>query len=349
MVSVFSRKSLYLQLFKVSIASGTIIAGSTYIARPCLFKPVFCNPEMAQQVNESELLAEYVSRLNVDVKDYLLEEDYRRFLRARKWNVDKALAMTSAWWEWYNQAIPGTINVTPRTVLDSIEDPKEPVYKQLLPHSNYGCSKHGNPIYWERTGQISSQFGEISTHLSVEDLVIRHIRQQEMAVRRMHFYSKKFGHLVESQIIVFNLANLSYALDTNALSAFRKTLAIDQDYYPERLHTLFMINAPWFFTAVWAIISPWIDPVTANKIKIIGSDYLPALQELIDDEQIPVELGGKCDHVIWEWPFPDHTFCSPEFLSQPHPYEVRLAENKVSGSSTAAAAAAPVDAAGDSA
>jgi hypothetical protein len=341
MVNSFWRKCIPWQLFKVSIASAATFAGSINIVHSSLLKPSHCNPEMSQQESESEMLAEYVSRLHADVKEYLLEEDYRRFLRARKWNVDKALAMTSNWWEWYNQPIPGTDNVTPRTVLDSVEDPKEHVYKQLLPHSNYGCSKHGHPIYWERTGQISSQFGEISKHLSVEDLVIRHIRQQEMAVRRMHFYSQKFGHLVESQIIVFNLANLSYSLDTNALSAFRKTLAIDQDYYPERLHTLFMINAPWFFTAIWAIISPWIDPVTANKIKIIGSDYLPALQELIDDEQIPVELGGKCDHVIWEWPFPDHTLCSPDFLSRPHPYEVRMAEKKASGESSAVPAAAP--------
>lgn len=284
--------------------------------------------------DEIALLEEFKSQLDNDILLFLEESDHRRFLRARKWNVGKAVTMCSTWWTWYNSPIQGSDNITPRTILNTIEDPKEDIYRRLLPHSNFSCSKTGQPIYWERTGQISSRFSEISEHLNVDDLVIRHIRQQEMAVRRCNHYSEEFGHLVESQVIVFNLEGLSYALDTNALAAFRATLSIDQDYYPERLHTLFMINAPWFFQAVWAIISPWIDPVTANKIKIVGSDYLPALRELIDDDKIPVQFGGSCENVVFEWPFPDHTYCSPSILSRPLKNEILFAERKNGANNT---------------
>ena len=59
-----------------------------------------------------------------------------------------------------------------------------------------------------------------------------------------------------------------------------------------------------FFTAIWALIKPWIDPVTSDKIKILGSDYLSHLREYIDDSQIPPELGGSCPDFTWEAPYP---------------------------------------------
>lgn len=195
-------------------------------------------------IDEAAYFQQYQSQLSEDVLRYLSESDCRRFLRARKWNVTKALEMTGTWWTWYNAPIEGTDNVCPRSILDSIEDPNEDIYQKMLPHSNFGFSRDGCPIYWEKTGKISSNFNEISKKLSLNDLVIRHIRQQEMAVRRMQYYNDLHGTNVEQQVIVFNLADLSYSLNTTALSAFRKTLQIDQDYYPETLHTMFMINAP---------------------------------------------------------------------------------------------------------
>lgn len=194
--------------------------------------------------DEERLLGEYEALLQEDVRRYMLEGDRRRFLRARKWDVQKAVAMTIAWWQWYNSPIEGTENVCPRRILDDLEDPNEEVYRELLPHSNCGFSLDGCPIYWEKTGLISSNFSDISTKLTLDDLVVRHIRQQEMATRRMQFREQQTGQGVEQQIIVFNLADLSYALNTTALAAFRKTLQIDQDYYPERLNVMFMINAP---------------------------------------------------------------------------------------------------------
>lgn len=138
---------------------------------------------------------------------------------------------------------------------------------------------------------ISSRFAAVSKELTVDQLVARHIRQQELMMHRLRYISHKLQRPIEKQVIVFNLKHLSYSLDPNALSAFRRTLQIDQDYYPERLHHFVMINAPWFFTAMWSMIKPWIDPVTAEKFKILGSDYLPALREIIDNESIPAELG----------------------------------------------------------
>lgn len=48
------------------------------------------------------------------------------------------------------------------------------------------------------------------------------------------------------------------------------------------------------FSGVWAVIKPWLDEKTKNKITIIGSGYKEKLLELIDLESLPDFLGGTC-------------------------------------------------------
>jgi hypothetical protein len=223
--------------------------------------------------------------------------------------------MANKWDEWFQSPIPGANGITPETILNVVEDPHEDIYRQLMPHSNMYEDKCGRPIYWELTGEISSRFGEVLKNLTCEDLVIRHIRQQEMMVKRLEYASKKHNTLIEKQVIVFNLANMSYSVDTNAISVFRQTLAIDEAFYPERLQCLYMVNAPWFFTATWAMIRPWLDPITANKIRILGSDFLEELRLEIADDQIPPQYGGSGKDFTWTWPFPSESGCAPEQLA----------------------------------
>jgi hypothetical protein len=136
-------------------------------------------------------------------------------------------------------------------------------------------------------------------------------------LKRLEYASVKHSQPIEKQVIVFNLANMSYSVDTNAISVFRQTLAIDEAYYPERLHCLYMVNAPWFFTAIWSMIRPWLDPITANKIRILGAEFLEVLREEIADDQIPPHYGGSGKDFTWTWPFPPESGCSPEQLQAP--------------------------------
>jgi|TARA_B110001450_G_C17620291_1_gene480904 hypothetical protein len=41
---------------------------------------------------------------------------------------------------------------------------------------------------------------------------------------------------------------------------------IAQDYYPEQLGQLMIVNAPYLFSTVWAIIKGWLDEKTREKI-----------------------------------------------------------------------------------
>jgi hypothetical protein len=266
-------------------------------------------------VLNAELISQTRTLLTSDQNSELTDEDVMRFIIARKQSIKKAVPMIEHYCEWYDKVLHGSDTLTPKNILDSV-DPDEHIYQKYFPHANLGFSKTGCPIYWEKTGICSGNFPAVTKHISPDGLVIRHVRQQEYVFRERCKHATNFyGQPITRQLIVFDLKGLVYSLDTHAMGTFRNCLKIDESFYPERLDHIIMINVPWFFTAIWAMIKPWIDPVTAEKFVLIGSDYLSTLRKYIDDSQIPVELGGNRQDFSWTFPqnrtLDDH---NPEIL-----------------------------------
>lgn len=56
----------------------------------------------------------------------------------------------------------------------------------------------------------------------------------------------------------------------------------------------YVINAPWGFLTIWNVIKRWLDPVTVDKITILGSSYQPVLLAQIPEENLPAQFGGTC-------------------------------------------------------
>lgn len=153
----------------------------------------------------------------------------------------------------------------------------------------------------------------------------------ELLQIRMQHCSRKYGKEISQCVIVFDLTGLNLIPDMMGINYSRKVLGSDQTYYPERLSKMFIINAPVFFTGIWALVSNFIDPVTALKIQIIGADYLPKLLEYIDVSHIPVENGGTCE-LPWSGPWSEESGISSAqldayFRNKSEGAEVRQAEN----------------------
>jgi len=90
---------------------------------------------------------------------------------------------------------------------------------------------------------------------------------------------------------------LDYSL-SNAppMKTSRLTLDILQSHYPERLGVAYLLNPPWIFRAAWAAISPFIDPVTYEKIQFVVGDaeaQLGLLRENFDLDELEVDVGGR--------------------------------------------------------
>ena len=68
------------------------------------------------------------------------------------------------------------------------------------------------------------------------------------------------------------------------------------------------------FSALLSTMLSWIDPVTSEKMRILGTDFLETLREEIDEDNIPVEFGGGKEDFRWGWPYSDESGASPEQL-----------------------------------
>lgn len=71
-----------------------------------------------------------------------------------------------------------------------------------------------------------------------------------------------------------------------------KASKISQDYYPEMLGKLYIINAPYVFSAAWTIIKGWIDEKTRAKITVMSNGHTKVLLEHVDKDQLMEYLGG---------------------------------------------------------
>jgi hypothetical protein len=262
-----------------------------------------------------ERVIEFREGLDARTNSLLDDFDCMRFLRARQMDVDKAVEMATAWGEWAHTVLPGSAaGRTPLNILDDLVDPNEEIYTRLCPHSLSGVDKGGRPIYWEKTGKCSVIYRELRKDLSNEDLFARHVRIQEMMLCRTRYTLAEKGERVEKMVVVDDMGDLQMSPDLDAIKYVIGILGIDQKYYPERLHAIYCINCPWYFTAIYALITPFMDPVTKAKFRLLGSDYQAALLEAMDEDQIPTDYGGTRE-VQWHWPYPEGSGCSPSELA----------------------------------
>ena len=57
---------------------------------------------------------------------------------------------------------------------------------------------------------------------------------------------------------------------------------------------MYIVNAPFLFTAIWTIVKGFIDEKTRKKINIIGGSYKKTLLAAVEAENLPEWLGGEC-------------------------------------------------------
>jgi hypothetical protein len=54
----------------------------------------------------------------------------------------------------------------------------------------------------------------------------------------------------------------------------RLLIDILQYNYPETMNSALIVNSPFLFHACWAVIRPWLDPITASKVVFINQKQL---------------------------------------------------------------------------
>ena len=111
--------------------------------------------------------------------------------------------------------------------------------------AHHGFDKDGRPVYWEKTGTIQSNFSEVFKYFTTDELVQYHIQSQECFEFRYQYASERFNTEVTQSDVIFDMKNVQMVLNIQSIAYIKQILSVDQQYYPERLHKLFIINCPW--------------------------------------------------------------------------------------------------------
>ena len=121
------------------------------------------------------------------------------------------------------------------------------------------------------------------------------VEYEKVADPRLPACSRKAGHLLETCCTIMDMKGSGLAKAPSVYGFLQQASGISQNYYPERLGKLFVINAPWGFSSVFSVVKRFLDPVTVQKIHVLGSGYEKELLAQVSKENLPKMFGGSCE------------------------------------------------------
>ncbi|KAF7563767.1 hypothetical protein G7046_g353 [Stylonectria norvegica] len=215
-----------------------------------------------------------------------------RFLRARKWDVEKALKMLVSTMAWRHTDMHVDDDIMKNGDAGAIEEEKDSskqVSKDFLAQLRmgksflHGTDKEGRPICVVRV-RLHKQ-GE-QCEESLERYTVYTIETCRMVL----------AHPIDTACVVFDMTGFSMAnMDYTPVKFMIKCFEAN---YPESLGAVLVHKAPWVFQGIWKIIRGWLDPVVASKVHFTNNRS--DMEAFIDPRHIIKELDGD---EKWEYKY----------------------------------------------
>ena len=216
-----------------------------------------------------------------------------RFLRARKFDVDKAMEMIRADIIWRSDSNRSTLR---RQSAYEVLQCDLALFYKYFPAWIQGYDRQDRPIYWRGFNFLKFETWNILKITTMERLINFYAWELEMVQRKMIDKSKETGHNIETFTVIVDAAGWHLGLATRDAYTFIKAMAdTDGNHYPERLEQLVVINATTMQSLAWSWKRARLDDVQKSKIRIFGSnpeEWRPVLFSIIDPSQVPVQYGG---------------------------------------------------------
>ena len=210
-----------------------------------------------------------------------------RFLRARKFDLEKTMEMFKKYLKW-------RIDMKVDELLGSYELENLIQIKRLYPHGYHRTDKEGRPIYIELYDKtdVKALF-QITTE---EKMVKYYIKQYERQIKYIFpACSAVVKRPVEQSCTILDANGIGIMSLFGPIKGFLKLASdIGQDYYPEMLGKMTIVNVGFLFRAIWSMVKGFIDAKTQSKISLLKSNYKEELLKLVDEDKLPSFFGGKC-------------------------------------------------------
>jgi hypothetical protein len=210
-----------------------------------------------------------------------------RFLRARKFDLEKTMLMFKNFLKW-------RIDMKVDELRETYEMENLIQIKKLYPHGYHRTDKIGRPIYIELYDKIDVDgLFKITTE---EKMIKYYIKQYERQIKYIFpACSAVVKRPVEQSCTILDANGIGIFSLVGPIKGFVKLASdIGQDYYPEMLGKMTIVNVGFLFRAIWSMVKGFIDPKTQSKISLLKSSYKEDLLKIVDEENLPSFFGGKC-------------------------------------------------------
>lgn len=94
-----------------------------------------------------------------------------------------------------------------------------------------------------------------------------------------------------------------HSLSSKVLGVCQEIVAINQNYYPDMLRKMWVINVPSIFYMSWKVIQLWLEPRTLVKITLCSGGIKEVeadVYKVVDRDAMPLRLGGTSTKDIGE-------------------------------------------------
>ncbi|KAK9749043.1 hypothetical protein RND81_02G098800 [Saponaria officinalis] len=211
-----------------------------------------------------------------------------RFLKARKFDIEKAKEMWANMLQWRKEFGADTL-------LTDFEYNELDEVLKFCPQGFHGVDKNGRPVYIYQLGKVDAD--KLMQVTSMERYLKYHAQDFErcFAIKfpACSIAAKRHINSTTSILDVQGVGLKNIAKPAREL--IMRIQKIDNDNYPETLHRMYIINAGSGFKIIWNTIKTLLDPHTTSKIQVLGQKYQSKLLEIIDKSQLPEFLGGTCN------------------------------------------------------
>lgn len=189
-----------------------------------------------------------------------------RFLRARQFDLEKTGEMFKKFLEWRKEN--GADDC-----LWTVKFPEMPELLSLYLHGYHGTDKEGRPFYYDCPAQVN--IDDVLHKVSVEKMQAYYMREYERLLHvRLPACSAAKGEVIDTTTSCLDMKGFSMGmLNSKTKNFVMIAIQMGQDYYPEIMHEMLIINCPLMFRAAWTVFKPFIDEKTRKKIHILGTKF----------------------------------------------------------------------------